>query len=797
MSELVHCTLCGLPTTHPMTDGHGGQFCCPACQEVSHLLAAEASATSEQSASAAATAATTLQLGGLWCNSCAWLVGARLQRVPGVAAAEPSFIRHEVRVAYDPARVTPRQLARTVRRTGYRAWLEGETPVDEEEAHWLRLLIGGMLAMHVMVISFIIYVRGWLGLASPDTVWLAQFFGYMMIPLTLGVIIVLGLPVSRAGLAALRQGRPNTHTLIALGAMAAFALSVRNALLGGHVYFDTTCVLFFLLAIGRWLEMRAQKESRQAVEALWQQMPAMAMIVTPAGEQAIPADQVLPGSRVCVRPGERLPIDGLIAAGQGDVDESWLTGEPEPVLRRPGDMVLAGSVNLDGSLEIITRAAGARTTVGQIGHLLQEATWSKAPVERLADQLAAWMTPLALCLAVVAFFYWSAVRELEIGLTVALSVLLIACPCALGLATPLTLWLGLGRAAERGVLLRRAAVLEQLAAVRHAFFDKTGTLTRRPLQLVGVRALDDEEELCRLAAAVEARSEHPLGQALVAALPAPPADGGDAVGNFRNLPGLGVAAAVGGRPIWLGSWSLMENVGLTLPARLATVATTWQADGLRVIYAGWAGQVRGLFGLGEQVRREAFPALASLKALDVEVAILTGDEAASGKRWQGRLGVPVIAGLRPEDKLRWLLAAPCETLMVGDGINDSPALATATVGLALRGGTDIACLAADAILLPDDLQLIPWLVALSRRTLALVRQNLAWAFAYNLFGLLLALTGLLQPSVAALLMVASNLIVTTNALRLRRWDLQEDVENTVSLRPATQPASVGAALDDA
>ncbi len=770
MREAILCTLCQLPTYHPLEDDEGGLFCCVACQEVSVLLKEEP-LTEGRVASESEEATAVLQLGNMWCPSCAWLIQERLQRTPGVATAETNFVRREARVNFDPAQTSGPKLVRRVRRVGYRAWLEGDTPYDEEEAHWLRLLVGGLLAMKVMVISFIIYFRHWLGLASPETAWLEHLFGIMMIPLTLGVVLVLGWPIARAGLAAVWQGRPNTHSLVALGALAAFGLSIRNVIVGGAVYFDTTAVLLFLLAIGRWLEMRAQKESHQVVEKLWQRIPPEATWLTSTGEQRIAADKVPPGGRVRVRPGERVPVDGLVAVGRGDVDESWLTGEPEPVLRQSGDAVLAGSINLDGSLEVVTTAVGAQTMVGQVGRLLHEATWQRAPVERLADRIAAWMMPIAVLLALGAFAFWSSWRDFESGLIVALSVLLIACPCALGIATPLTLWLGLGRAAEAGIILRRTGVLEQLAQVRQAFFDKTGTLTERPLQVKKITAVANEDYFRAVVAAVEQHSEHPLGQAIANCQLSMVNGQLGSVEAFRVLPGQGVTAQVGGKSVWIGSRALMAEADLTLANDLAGQVADWQEAGLRVVYAGWDGMVQGLIGLGERWREETAATLGQLAAQRIEVTVLTGDEIANAARWQQELGIAVHAGLRPEEKLARLQTADNDTLMVGDGINDGPALVAATVGLALRQGTDIACAAADAVLLHDDLRTIPWLVALAQRTITIVRQNLAWSFAYNIGGLLLALSGLLQPSIAALLMVMSNLVVTSNALRLRRWSL--------------------------
>jgi len=739
---------------------------------VARLLQNESPPTTEgqrQTPTERAPAVATLSLSGLWCTSCAWLIGETLRRTPGVEGAEVSFVRRQAQVTFDPRRTDPRRLVRRVKRLGYRAWLPGDSPHDEEEAHWQRLLIGGVLAMHVMVISLMLYAREWLGWASPDTAWLASFFQIMLLAISLPLMLVLGWPILRAGLASLLRGRPNMHTLIALGAFSAFGLSVRNLFLGlDRVYFDTASMLLFLVSVGHWLEMQAQKAGGQAVERLWQRMPQEATLITADGERQVPVEEVPKGARVRVRPGERFPVDGVVAVGQGDVDQSLLTGEPRPILRQTGDRVLAGTISLDGGFEVITTAVGAETVAGQIGHLLHQALWQRSPVERLADRLAAWMVPFAVAVAGGTFGFWSLRVGPETGLLHALSVLLIACPCALGLATPLTLWLALGRAAEAGVILRSTGALERLARVRRLFFDKTGTLTQRPFHLQAVACVGlDETAFLAQVAAVEAPSEHPLAQALVTAarrrgIALQP------VGRFRACPGQGVAGELNGVSWWVGSRRLMAAQGLTLPPSLAALADAWQRQGRNVVFVGREGQVVGLLGLGEELRPDAAETVARLRAIGLQVAVLTGDDETVAERWERRLGIPVHAGQRPEDKIARLRAAPEPVAMVGDGINDGPALAAATVGLAVGQGTDVAQSAADVILVGDDLRAIPWLVKLSRAAMRRVRQNLGWAFVYNLVGLGLAVTGHLQPVLAAAAMVASSLIVTGNALRLRR-----------------------------
>ncbi len=793
----IACALCGLSTHHPLYDEAGRAYCCPACREVSALLATAPSPTQAPTAAGTAEAAATLELAGMWCSSCAWLIGETLARTPGVAAAEVSFIQRQARVRYDSARTDPKRLVRQVRRLGYRAWLPGDTPWDEEEALWYRLVICSVFVLHDAVLSFTLYARDLLGWASADTEWLVHFFNWMSLLACVPVILLLGLPVLRAGLASLLRGHPNIHTLIALGATAAFVLSLRNLALApvtgyARVYFETTTVLFFLVGLGHYLELKARKKGTEAVDALFRHIPAAATVLTPTGIERIATERLRRGMRVRVEPGERFPVDGLIAAGAGDVDESLLTGEPDPVFRRAGDPVLAGTINLNGHFDVITTATGAETVAGQIGRLLHEALWQRAPLEQLADRVAAMMTPLALILALMTFGFWTWRLDSETGLVYALSVLLIACPCALGIATPLTLWIALGRAAEMGVILRSTGVLEALAGIRQAFFDKTGTLTTAAITLQAVAAEGiDADRLLAYVAAAEQGIDHPLARAIVQAVT--DSEASLPVTEVRRLPGRGVAATVADRALVIGSARLMAEQGFTLPPTLAARQRQWQEAGWSVVFVGWEGQVRGALALGESPRLELPAMLAGLRRLGIAVTVLTGDDARAGARWQQRLGVPVLAEQRPEDKLAVLRAAGPGVLMVGDGINDGPALAAATVGIGLVRGADVAQAAADVVLLGEDLRVIPWLITLAVQARQRIRQNLAWAFVYNAVGLALAMSGHLQPVIAALLMVLNSLLVTRNGMRLHKAAPASWEPPAASAAPHPAPASARSA----
>ena len=773
---LVACSLCGLTTLHPLTNDNGDVFCCPSCREVAALLAESPAVEQNQAQVPERSEDVILTLGGMWCSSCAWLVGENLKRTKGVVNAEVSFIQQQANITFDSTITNHKSLKKRVRSLGYQATLPNEKPRDEEESFFTRLLIGGVMVLHDMIVGGGIYARELLGWASPETAWLVHFFQIMMLVTSIPVLVLLGLPILRAGFASLLRGQPNIHTLIMIGTFSAYALSVRNFMLGHDgLYFDTATMLIFLVSIGRWLEMQAHKSSNKAVARLLEQIPNEAIVVSSDGDMTVNVSELKAGMRVRIRPGERFPVDGLIAIGEGDVDESLLTGEPKPVTHREGDKVQAGTVSLDGSFEVIATAVGESTTAGQIGRLLHEALWARSPLERMADKLSAWMSPLALALATIAFLIWYSISGLETGLMVALSVLLIACPCALGLATPLTLWLSLERAAESGAILRSTGALERLAKVERIFFDKTGTLSQLPMkvrEVVSDQLAVDSEQFLQIVASVENESEHPLAKAIVEYAKTQNVELIKPT-SFKVLPALGVVGQlpVAQLSIFIGSARLMSAEGLNMSAEISQQAEAWKEAGHIVVYAGWDGQVMGILALGEKIRAEAKEAVGQLQSRELELGMLTGDEASAGERWQKALGIPVNAALSPDEKMKRLME---NSAMVGDGINDGPALAAATVGLAMNHGTDVARTAADIVLVRDDLRVIPWLVDLSRESMKRVRQNLGWAVIYNLIGVGLAMTGLLQPVFSAFAMVASSIFVTTNAMKMNQFPLLEE-----------------------
>lgn len=767
----VACDLCGVDARYPIEGEDGRRFCCAACVEVDRLLRNGPAQAAAESPSEADVEMVTLSLGGMWCSSCSWAIEETLDRTPGVETSEVSFVRREARVSYDATRTSPSRLKKRVRRLGYRAWLPGERIKDEEDSLYYRMLIGFVLTMNVMMISLSIYASEWLGWwSSTGSADIRSFLELVLFVGALPVVLLLGLPILKAGVVSLARGKPNIHTLIAIGSFSAFGLSVRNLAIGAdRLYFDTATVLLLLVTFGHWLELRARKRGAEAVDKLWERLPGQATVITEDGTTRIMADEVALGSRVLVRPGETFPVDGFVASGTGAIDKSLLTGESMPETTAAGDEVHAGTISVDGAFEVITSAVGSATAAGQIGRLLHDALWLRAPINRLADRVAAAMVPVATVISLVTFFFWTAQSGHEVGLLNALAVLLIACPCALGIATPLTTWLAVGRAADSGVITRGFAAIEELATVRVAAFDKTGTLTRRPMRVSAVHVVHGSaSRLIALAAAVEARSGHPAAEAIL----------DKAVESNINIeecesfevhPGMGVSGRVDGRIVAVGSAALMIDRGPGPGDEVVRLANEIETRGAGVVYVAVDEQVAGVIEIDERVRDEIGATFERLGDDGIEVMILTGDTEMAGRRWSDTYNVPVRAGMTPSEKSSLISASQSPVIMIGDGINDAPSLAAAAVGISVSEASDVARSAADIVVLPDDLLAVPWLVGLSRTAMRKVRQNLTWAFGYNLVGIGLAAAGLLPPVVAAGLMVLSSVVVTANASRLRRY----------------------------
>ena len=687
-----------------------------------------------------------------------------------------------------------------------------------------RLALGLVFSMDTMMMSAFLY-SDWARAAlfggapglPPGIVLLFKL--NMLIGSTLAMLALIP-PILSSSWQGLRQRRISTDALIALGSLSGYLASLYGIATGGQVYFDTATTILVFVTAGHYLELRARARGSEALQALLARTPDTAWVRRDGAEVEVPAMTVTLGEEVLVRPGGVIPVDGEVVEGAGSVNEASITGEAEPAFKEPGAKVFSGTVNLDGRLVIRAAGVGEQRVMARLVQLLRDALVRRAPIQRLADRVSAVFVPLVVLLSALAFAYWGWRDGVGQGLMVALAVLLIACPCALGVATPLAIWAGMGRAAEGGVLIRSAEALEKLAGVKTVFFDKTGTLTKGTLRLaevVGITGTEAEiQELVSRAASLEAASEHLLGKAIVAHA-REHAIAIHSVHDFHAFPGLGVRGTMDGDSsrvisrrapsaasghhsslvtrhlatrskrserasldVAVGSPRFMERLRWPIHEDLVSAKTQLEAKGRTVTCLGWDGAVRGLLGFAEEIRPEAQEAIGQLRASGLTVEALTGDDRAAGDGLSRRLGIVVHAWLLPEDKVRLLNEAQGQdgaVAMVGDGLNDAPALAHADVGIALGCGVDVTREAADVSLVGSDLRQVAWTVELAQKTYRTIRQNLWWAFVYNVLGVGLALVGVLHPIVSALAMVVSNLFVVANSLRLAHRPLPEMVTN--------------------
>lgn len=693
-----------------------------------------------------------LAIQGMSCAACVSRVEKALAAVPGVRRAEVNLATERARVEMEDT-ASLAALTQAIDRAGYEARpIEtAVAPVDpgpRDAILALALSLPLVLPMLAEPAGVHLMLPGWfqLALATPVQFWFGRRF-------------------YAASWAAARHGSATMDTLVALGTSAAYGLSLYQLATGSpHLYFEAASLVIALVLLGKFLELRARRGASGAIRALQQLRPETARVRRDGIEIELPAEQVRTGDRAIVRPGERIPADGMIVAGEGSVDEAMLTGESRPVMKRAGDQLSAGTLNGDGVLEFTITATGAETALARIVRLVEDAQSGKAPIQRLADRVSAIFVPVVLGIATVTALGWAfAGADAETAIVNAVSVLVIACPCALGLATPTAIMVGTGAAARAGILIRDAVALERAHAVDMVAFDKTGTLT------LGRPTLTDVvggEDILGLAAALQAGSEHPLARAVRERVPgAIPATG------FRALPGQGVTAEVDGRRLGLGTRRMAEAQGIDT-APLRDRAARLEAEGKTVSWLFDTGPL-GLLAFADTMRPDSAEAIAMLRQAGIGTALLTGDNAGVALRIGESLGIDRIeAGLLPGDKAARVAALQAEghtIAMVGDGVNDAPALAAADIGIAMGSGTDVAMEAAGITLMRADPRLVAAAIEISRRTYAKIRQNLFWAFVYNLAGLPLAAFGLLDPVLAGAAMAFSSVSVVANSLLLRRW----------------------------
>ncbi|MEU4548856.1 heavy metal translocating P-type ATPase [Nonomuraea dietziae] len=721
-----------------------------------------------------------LSIGGMTCASCANRIERKLNKLEGVTATV-NYATEKAKVTF-PEGVDPQELIATVESAGYTAELpkppqaEGEPQEPEDELRPLRNRLVTSLVLAVPVIA--------MAMIPP-----LQFTNWQWLSLTLAapVVVYAGWPFHKAAWTNLRHGAATMDTLVSIGTLAAFAWSLWALFFGtagtpgmthpfeftiartdgsGNIYLEAAAGVTAFILAGRYFEARSKRKAGSALRAL---LELGAKDVELADGRRIPTDQLKVGDRFVVRPGEKIATDGVVDEGTSAVDASMLTGESVPVEVRPGDAVTGATVNAGGRLIVRATRVGSDTQLAQMAKLVEDAQTGKAEVQRLADRISGIFVPIVIALAVGTLGFWLGTGGgAGAAFTAAVAVLIIACPCALGLATPTALLVGTGRGAQLGILIKGPEVLESTRRIDTVVLDKTGTVTEGRMTLTGVHLAEGEEreEVLRLAGALEHASEHPIAQAIARA-----ADSKATVEDFANVEGLGVQGIVDGHAVLVGRPRLLAEWSQHLPEELTEALEREQAAGRTAVAVGWDGRARAVLVVADVIKATSKEAIEQLRALGLTPVLLTGDNEKVARSVAAEVGIDeVIAEVLPADKVdvvKRLQAEGKSVAMVGDGVNDAAALAQADLGLAMGTGTDAAIEASDLTLVRGDLRVAADAIRLSRRTLATIKGNLFWAFAYNVAALPLAALGLLNPMIAGAAMAFSSVFVVTNSLRLR------------------------------
>ena len=735
---------------------------------------------------------------GMSCASCAMTVENAVSKMPGVDKASVNLATEIMTVEANDS-VTPEDIAKVVDGVGYGARPRGKSVEEEleeknekKEAHLREmkqnLTISAIFAVPLLFIA----MADMVGIPMPAFLSPMQSpVSYALIQLALVLpIIWLGRHFFVDGFKALSKGHPNMDSLVALGTSAAFLYSLYGTyhVLEGHahfamnLYYESAGVILTLITLGKYFEAVSKGKTSMAIQTLVGLAPKMATVLRDGQEVEVPVEEVQVGDLIRVKPGEKVPVDGVVTEGNSTVDESMLTGESIPVSKAVGDEVIGASLNKTGSFILKATKIGKDTALSQIVHLVEQAQGSKAPIAKLADKVSGVFVPIVIGLALVSGLAWYFLGQESwvFALTITISVLVIACPCALGLATPTAIMVGTGKGAENGILLKSGEALEEANHVNMVVFDKTGTITNGTPVVTDVVTADntDADALIRLAASLEVASEHPLGEAIVAKAKEQGA-AFDEVTNFEAIPGFGIKGHIGETLVFLGNEKWMRENGLVDEA-MNEKANRFAEQGKTPLYIGYNDAVQGLIVVADTVKESSARAIQTLHEMGIQVAMMTGDHERTAQAIAAEVGIDrVFSEVLPQDKANYVSKLQEEgyiVAMVGDGINDAPALAQAQVGIAIGTGTDVAIESADAVLMKSDLMDVPAMLKLSRATIRNIKENLFWAFAYNVIGIpfamgVLHLFGgpLLNPMIAGAAMSFSSVSVVLNALRLKRW----------------------------
>ena len=735
---------------------------------------------------------------GMSCASCAMTIENAVSKIPGVDKASVNLATEIMTVEANDS-VTPEDIAKVVDGVGYGARPRGKSVEEEleeknekKEAHLREMKRNLTISAIFTVPLLFIAMADMVGIPMPAFLSPMQSpVSYALIQLALVLpIIWIGRRFFVDGFKALSKGHPNMDSLVALGTSAAFLYSLYGTyhVLEGHahfamnLYYESAGVILTLITLGKYFEDVSKGKTSMAIQTLVGLAPKMATVLRDGQEVEVPVEEVQVGDLIRVKPGEKVPVDGVVTEGNSTVDESMLTGESIPVSKSVGDEVIGASLNKTGSFILKATKIGKDTALSQIIQLVEQAQGSKAPIAKLADKVSGVFVPIVIVLALVSGLAWYFLGQESwvFALTITISVLVIACPCALGLATPTAIMVGTGKGAENGILLKSGEALEEANHVNMVVFDKTGTITNGTPVVTDVVTADstDADALVRLAASLEVASEHPLGEAIVAKAKEQRATF-DEVTNFEAIPGFGIKGHVGETLVFLGNEKWMRENGLVDDA-MNEKANRFAEQGKTPLYIGYNDAVQGLIVVADTVKESSARAIQTLHEMGIQVAMMTGDHERTAQAIAAEVGIDrVFSEVLPQDKANYVSKLQEEgyiVAMVGDGINDAPALAQAQVGIAIGTGTDVAIESADAVLMKSDLMDVPAMLKLSRATIRNIKENLFWAFAYNVIGIpfamgVLHLFGgpLLNPMIAGAAMSFSSVSVVLNALRLKRW----------------------------
>ena len=798
MAVCAHCLL-GVPeasATRETIDGRETIFCCPGCRAIHGLLRSEGltgfyarrhgwtpgppettrvplDAFDGAVRASGRHAEADLVISGIRCASCVWLIERYLGGRPGILSTRVNFATGRARVYWDPSETGIGEVVLAIRALGYTPYPPESLPAGDalrRETSDLLLRFGtaAFLSMQVMLFTAGLYAGYFQGI---DARYASLFRGLCFL-LSTPVIFYSGAPFIRGALRGARHGAFGMDALVFLGAFSAYGYSTASLFLGGDVYFDTATMILTLILLGRCIEAGARARAAEGISRLVRLAPVMARKAVPGGGTAdVPVASLSAEDLVEVVPGERMPVDGTVVEGASEADEALLSGESAPVPKTAGDPVIAGALNGTGRLLVRVTRTGADTVLSRIVQAVEEAQARKAPIQRLADRVVRGFVPtIVLVAAGTILFRLHGGIPPQAALMAGISVLVIACPCALGLATPLAVLIGTTSAQARGILVRGGDVLEQAAGVRCVLFDKTGTLTLGRPRLIDVEGIGIGcEDALGLAASLESSSEHAIGRAIAEAYPAPRRL---TVRGFRAHPGEGIEGEIDGVRYLLGRPELLERFGVAVDGETSRAYAAISASLRTAVLLSDGSRPLAILATEDALRPEAAEAVSLLRASGIAVAMVTGDGPGVAARVAGEAGIDDIrARVTPEGKREEVRRARERygpVLVVGDGVNDAPALAEAEVGVAMGRGTGLAIHSAGATLMTEDLRRIPAFLALSRATMRVIRQNLFWAFSYNLVAVPLAVAGKLHPIAAAAFMVGSSLLVVGNSLRLRK-----------------------------